>query len=254
MNKLVNFRCIGGAAALDGRRVKKGLLLRSGQLYKLLEEDATRLKDHGIGIIIDLRTAPEIAGAPNDEIAGARYVNIDIMANVTERFLNRNEWIKALNPEQAVDGMLLVYKAFTADAVARRGFADFLRTLADAEGPVLFHCYAGKDRTGFAAALILKILGVSWEYTLKDYLLTIEERREYNSKYIEEYRKKGLSEEQLAGLEIAYSVQADFLESAFEAIDRDFGDFDNFLTEGLGLDEALIQKLREKYLEPSPEL
>jgi protein-tyrosine phosphatase len=249
LNKLVNFRCIGGLIGADGLRVKRGLIFRSGQLHKLFEEDIARLKGHGINIVIDLRTAPEISGAPNDEIEGANYINIDIMANITERFLSRDDWIKALNPKQAVEGMLQVYNSFIADPVAKAGFADFLRAIATARGPVLFHCYAGKDRTGFAAALILKILGVSIECVLTDYLVTNIERAQANQKYIEEYRKKGLSEEQLSGLEIAYSVQADFLESAFAAINSEYGDFDNFLKQGLGIDQELICQLRKKYLE-----
>ncbi|MCL2170193.1 MAG: tyrosine-protein phosphatase [Defluviitaleaceae bacterium] len=248
MNKLINFRCIGGVGSSCGRTVKRGLLLRSGQLTGLFDEDTAKLKSHGISVVVDLRTAPEISGAPNDDF-GAQYINIDILEAGTERFINREGWIQALNPAQAVEGMLAVYEAFVDDPTALQAFGRFLHTLADAPGPVLFHCFAGKDRTGFAAALILKILGVSMECVMKDYMLTVEERKEDNARHIAQYREKGMSEEQLEGLEIAYTVQPLFLESTFEKINEKFGDFDNFIKKGLGASQDLLEKLKEKYLE-----
>jgi len=247
-NTLINFRCIGGLKAGDGRFVRQGLLLRSGQLTQLDDEGLKRLGVHGVSLVIDLRTAPEIAAAPNDDISGAAYINIDILEAVTQRFVNREEWIKALNPEQATASVLDVYGIFATDPTSRAAFGHFLHALADASGPVLFHCFAGKDRTGFAAALILKVLGVSMDRIFDDYMKTKQERKEANRRDIENYRKKGLSEEQLAGLEIAYCVQSQFLEHTFNAIEEEFGSFENFIKKGLGIDQDLIEKLRDKYL------
>jgi len=249
LNKLINFRCIGGVQGHDGRLVKTGLLLRAGQLFQLDEESVKRLADYKIDVIVDLRTAPEILRAPNDEIAGARSVSIDILEAGTEHFVNRDQWIRALNPKQAVDGMNLVYAAFVKDETAKLALSRFLHTLLEAEGAVLFHCYAGKDRTGFAAALLLRILGVNMDCIMHDYLLTVEERKEHNKAQFEQYRQKGLSEEQLAGLAIAYSVLPQFLEYAFEQIDESYGSFENFIKKGLGIDQDLVEKLRDKYLE-----
>jgi len=171
------------------------------------------------------------------------------MKAATADFLNREEWLRKMNPEVAMETMRLVYTAFVDNATARAGFGDFLRLLCDADGPVLFHCYHGKDRTGFAAAIILKILGVGTDCILTDYMKTVEDRKQENLERLEQYRQMGMNEEQLAGIAIAYTVQPKYLELAFEVIDAEFGSFENFLKNGLNIDQETLTKLREKYLE-----
>lgn len=121
--------------------------------------------------------------------------------------------------------------------------------LVDLEETTLFHCAAGKDRTGFGVALVLKILGVDEEYIFIDYLKTNEERIDENKKIENKYREKGLSENELKALKIAYSVEYDFLNCSFKEIKKQYGDFDNFLKEGLKIEEDFIENFREFFLE-----
>src|SRR2546429_6687993 len=121
----------------------------------------------------------------------------------------------------------------------RRVSALFAHLLED-RAPLVIHCTAGKDRTGFACALILHTLGVSEDIISEDYLLTNRfYRRDPNS-------SSDLPEEvkQVLG-----SVQASFLAAAFEAIDADYGDLETYLRDGLGLGTAERASLEARYLQ-----
>lgn len=117
-----------------------------------------------------------------------------------------------------------------------------LRVIADAERqPVLFHCTAGKDRTGFAAALVLLALGVSRDDVMRDYLLT-NQRLKPKSEW------KGLTPDVAS---VLYRVQPEFLDAAFDVVQQQYGGVESYLREGLGLREAERSRLRELYLEAS---
>jgi protein-tyrosine phosphatase len=116
----------------------------------------------------------------------------------------------------------------------------FAHALEEHAAPLVFHCTAGKDRTGFAAALILRSLGVSNDDVMRDYLLT-------NERFKPPARPgSALSPEVLA---VLWRVQPDFLHAAFEVVDQDYGGLEAYFREGLALREAERERLRELYLE-----
>lgn len=250
MRKLINFRDLGGLAAADGKKVRPRRLLRAAQPVGLLPEDLAMLKDHGLALIVDFRSEMEIESEPVDKIDGVAYVNLDVMADKMSNWANPKQWMERLHPDIADAEMMDNYKGFIHMVSSKIGFAEFLRHLAAMEdGAILFHCAAGKDRTGFGAAIALKILGVSDEDIYMDYLKTLKEREEVNLAIIEKYRVMGLNESQLEALTTMYGVRQEYLAAAFAAIEAEHGSFENYITRGLGISEEDIARIREFYLE-----
>ena len=250
MNKLINFRDLGGLMTADGKKVRSRRLLRAGAPVKLLPEEIAMLKDHGLALIIDFRSEKEVGEEPVDKIEDVLYVNLDVMADVVSHWANPHEWTKKLHPDTADKEMMDNYKSFISAASSKVGFAEFLRHCAHMQdGAILFHCAAGKDRTGFGAAIVLKILGVSDEDIYDDYMKTLEERKEANVKIIEKYRAMGLNENQLAALTMMYGVKPEYLSAAFDAMGEEYGSFENYIEHGLGISAEHVERIREFYLE-----
>jgi protein-tyrosine phosphatase len=128
------------------------------------------------------------------------------------------------------------------------GYRKFIDVLLNPQGALLFHCFAGKDRTGWGAVIILKILGVSDEDIVEDYLATNAGRKAANDQLIEEYRAKGFTDEQLIYLEELMSVKASYLEVAFNIVREKFSTFDNYLAQVLNVTDEEVAKLRRLYL------
>ena len=144
-----------------------------------------------------------------------------------------------------------VYEGFVISDAARSGFANFLTACANnSTGATLFHCVAGKDRTGWAAAILLKALGASDADIMADYLKTEEERELANTAFIAHYSRRGLFfKRQQKALRVILGVKPEYLQAAFNAIDNVYGSFDEYLTQGLGITPQLVRRLQELYLE-----
>ncbi len=143
-----------------------------------------------------------------------------------------------LTAADVVAHMQDTYRGFVRHNTHR--FAEFFGHLLESSQPTVFHCTAGKDRTGFAAALVLHALDASHEDVMRDYLLTNERLKP------PEPSRYGLPEEAYT---VLYRVQPEFLQAAYEALERDYGGLEGYLREGLGLREAERERLRELYLE-----
>lgn len=143
--------------------------------------------------------------------------------------------------------MLTTYEELALQKSAQNGYHQFLMTIVDDPVPTAFHCFAGKDRTGVAAALILKSLGVSNDQILTDYLKTIEARKQENQEILD-YLRDQLTSSQLKDVAVALTVQKSYLERYFSAIRQNYGDFDNYLINGLNLPSDFKSKMRQIYL------
>ena len=145
-----------------------------------------------------------------------------------------------LTPDSGRRFMTDVYRRLAFEPAHLDLFARYFRALGDADGPVLIHCAAGKDRTGLLAALTHHLLGVHPDDIVADYLLT-------NTHYqMPERTPVALSQDVL---NVLWRVQAGFLGAAFDAVDTEFGGVDLYLKNQLGLDPSRLQRLRELYLQ-----
>ena len=232
-----NFRDLGGYAGQDGRRVRWRRLFRSDHLAALTAQDVQTLAGLGLARAVDLRGQQESA-AQSYALPELRYLPLPIEPTVVQRAKEMAQAGQAITAPVARQLMRETYRAFVADNQAQ--FAALFDYLLQDDSPLVFHCTAGKDRTGFAAALILQALGVSQDLILQDYLLT-------NGLYRRPQQLAGTAPQEV--LEVIWSVQSDFLAAAFDTIDQDYGGLPRYLSQQLKVSEAARARLAQWYLE-----
>ena len=231
-----NFRDLGGYAAHGGRTVRWRVLFRSDHLAHLTDADLRQLQALQIGRSFDFRGQQESAAQAYDWPGTQRH-HLAIEPTLVQYLHQQAQIGQPITPEAAADAMQVTYRGFVRDSSER--FAQLFSHLLAGDAPLVFHCTAGKDRTGLAAALILSALGVSQEDILHDYLLT-------NALYrYDAGASKVLSPEVMA---VVWRVREDFLRAALEAIDQDYGSMAKYLEYKMGLDTQALERLRACYL------
>jgi protein-tyrosine phosphatase len=223
--------------------VRTGVVLRSNALNPD-DSDFAVLNGQGINAVFDLRRTAEIDRAPDRVPLGANYVRVNVMGDAAPN-LNAAVAESLSSPEQASALLLEANRQFVANANQRAQFAALISEIGKAEGRVLVHCTAGKDRTGWASALLLTIAGVDRADVIANYLLTNEySRGAIDAKVASVLQDKGADAAEAT--RVAFGVNADFLEAAFDEVDRLYGTFDNFVETGLNLSPETVQGLRAK--------
>lgn len=245
-----NFRDLGGYQTTDGRAVRWGRMFRSGSLADLTDagvEDLARLE---LGLVCDFRTDEERIKWPSrlpleDEPQVAHLAVKPVAESSLEALLLTGRiWetkeAQDISPEDTRRAMANIYRCYARDHAAQ--YRVLLQSLAEAgDKPVLFHCAAGKDRTGFGAAVVLRALGVSMELILEDYLLT--------NRYIDAWLERRKGDPYPIHIRAVLGAHEDFLTAAFEAVDQEFGSFEVYLRDALAVTEERHAGLREALLE-----
>lgn len=193
----LNFRDLGGTATADGRRVKPGLLFRSGDFFSLSDEDVLSLEQMGLATIIDFRASREIARRPDRQVPGVKeLIHIDIhdaARDTAERFLEENN-ARGLETVLIGDYIRMV-------DLHQADFKRFLHILAWSDNlPVVYHCAAGKDRTGMATVFLLTALGVEMDVIWNDYMATNLYSKAYSENIIRKVTESGQNGEILRPL------------------------------------------------------
>jgi len=234
-----NFRDVAGTGAgyptADGRRVRRGVFYRSNEL-QLTDADAGFLADLGITRVHDLRGAMEIEAHPDVAVPGATWHHVEVSGIPMEMVSGLED------ADAAVRVMCEVYDAFVGSAQARASYAALLTDLATEPVPQLFHCTAGKDRTGWAAALLLEIAGVDRATIMADYLLTNEVSSATREKYLALIAEH-LGADKVAVYEPTMVVEESYLQTGYDAVATQYGTVDRYLRDGLGLTDQTIQEL-----------
>lgn len=248
MESLVNFRDIGNIKTLDGKIVKPNFFLRSGEVVGIHETTVDRLlNDYKLETIIDLRGEKETTERPDDTIEGVDYVNIDILKDVKGQGASFEDLLKSSGTAHL--GMLDLYSELVLTEGARKGYQQFLELIVSKpKSPILFHCFAGKDRTGLAAALILKSLNVSDELIFEDYLKTNEMRKDANQLIINDLKTKGLTDEQLQEVLVMMNVDKSYLEHSFKLINQEFGSIEKYILEGLKMPKDFFTEMKGNFI------
>ena len=246
-----NFRDMGGYTTLDGRQVKWGVLYRSGNLAHASRADLKGLAALELATLIDFRSGMEKEEEPNILPEPPSFVVVEIPTldggdlTVAEEIMQRIEDgnFEDFDPNAV---MLEANRAFAT--VFTPQFSEFVHTVADANGaPVMWHCTAGKDRTGFAAAFLLRILGVDDDVIMADYMESKAHSLASRKTELSLLRLfKG--DEAADKLAILMGVEEAWLEAAFDAIDERWGSFDTYVSEGLELSPEQIGQLRDNLL------
>jgi protein-tyrosine phosphatase len=249
---VANFRDMGGYRTADGRSVRWGTLYRSGTFAEASAADQQVIASLGLHSLVDFRSAAEKREEPNRLPEPAPFAKVEIPTLDGGDTSLANE-VMARIEEGNFDG-------FDPDAfmiAANRQIAStytpqyrkFMQVVLDAGGdPVAWHCSAGKDRTGFAAAVLLRALGVPMDTVLADYLRSREPAVAARSREL--WLLRLFKGEQAADkLRVLLGVEPGWLEAGFAQIDADWGSFDNYLAQGLGLSPDDLQQLRDTLLE-----
>ncbi|MFW6293089.1 MAG: tyrosine-protein phosphatase [Spirochaetota bacterium] len=176
MDRVRNFRELGGYRTVDGKTVRAGMLFRSGHLSRASRADLAAICNRHIAAIVDFRSEGERRKAPGPDLAdcGIRTVALPVLDHVASRgFAETAQRIRSRDfRDSDVDSIMIeTNRDFALEWTAE--FGAFLRLVIESRGtPILWHCTGGKDRTGFAAALILRLLGVDDETIVEDYLIS----------------------------------------------------------------------------------
>jgi protein-tyrosine phosphatase len=232
-----NFRDLGGYRSANGRSVRWRRLFRSDHLAGLSEQDVAQLQALGLSRSFDLRGERERAAQPY-ALPGVRVQPLPIEPTVVQRLQELRARGESLTAAHTVRLMQETYRAFVTDNSPR--FAELFAHLLERDLPSVVHCTAGKDRTGFAVALVLLALGVPRQTVMHDYLLT-----NHHYRMPEAYAGSAPNEV----LRVLWQVQEDFLHAAFDAIERDFGGLESYLNRALALTPAARERLAQMYLQ-----
>lgn len=234
----VNFRDLGGYTTKQGTHVKWGKVFRSGEISKLTDQDLAVLQQKHIDHVVDFRSDDEVSKAKDRLPAGADYIQLAAGSEALESFISQ------LPTLSTGDSLMISFYSKTSHLKAKyKPFFEDLLTMPDSSA-LLFHCTAGKDRTGVGAALLLHALGVPDSTIMSDYLLTNAYRKVENEKMVKGMMMAGIKEQvarDLAG------VKKEYLDAANQAIVKQYGSMDKFLSGEIGLTSADIKKLRKKY-------
>ncbi|MFC5729221.1 MULTISPECIES: tyrosine-protein phosphatase [Nocardioides] len=232
-----NFRDVAGPgyATADGSALRTGVFFRSNDL-RLTDADHGLVQGLGLRTVIDLRSDLEIAAHPDPEVPGATPLRFDASGIPMEQVA------QLASRDAAVALMQDVYRSFVTHQRSRSAFGAVLTRLADG-GPQLFHCTAGKDRTGWVAALLLHIAGVDDPTIESDYLLTNAYAAASRARTEAEIAR-GLGQEAVAVFEPVLVADTEYLHAASTAVEKEYGDRASYLRDGLGLDDSVVGRLR----------
>ncbi|MDE2355743.1 MAG: tyrosine-protein phosphatase [Alphaproteobacteria bacterium] len=215
-----NFRDYGGYAVADGRRVRRGVLLRSANHHGATDADLEALAGLDLALVVDLRRRVERERAPSRRPEGFAAAVISSDEDRPDSWLEHVQ-TSDLSPGSFHDFLVGYYRDAVFEPCHHDLFARYFASLEEIKGPVLIHCAAGKDRTGILAALTHRLLGVAEDDLMQDYLATnqaarIEMRTPLMAAYIRDLTGRTPTD---AALRVCLGVHADYLEAAFAAIE-----------------------------------
>lgn len=249
IKKVHNFRTVGNIKNIDGQTLKEGKFYRSAHLNKLKKKSFDELEKLGIKQIIDLRNSKEIAQKPDNLPGDIVYKNYSAFEDEGDQL----DQAKKLILKGKVDGldadkrMLEFYRNYVTEnpEIIKKVITEIL----DSDQPVLYHCTAGKDRTGIITALILTILKFDKETIYNDYLLS----NNYREKLVD--KRLNLANNlhflypkmDVKVLEKLSWVETDYLDAAFNEINKEYGSIDNYIQKVLGISENKRQEYIQKF-------
>ncbi len=243
-----NFRAVQPYEAAGGRRLKENSLFRSGELSQLSDADLETLRQLNIRLVCDLRSMGEQAEYVSRWPGGQPHRQLDVPERDAATG-NPEKMFALIASQPGEQGALLAM-----DRLYRRkprAYAASLRTLfadilAGDALPLLVHCHAGKDRTGFIVAILLAALGVALTDIHHDYALTSQYFEvEDEAPRMAAWAKRAFGHEiSLEAARPLTQARPEYLTAALDEIDRDWGGLPRYLTEALGLTDAALTRLQ----------
>lgn len=253
-----NLRDAGGLPAAGGARVRTGLLYRSGQLDKLAGDVLEAFALLGVGTVVDLRTDAERVRSPNRLPEGVEVVVADVLGDRAAMAPAQLMQL-ASDPRQVTDAVrgghvqalfTRTYREFVTEPSAHAAYRVLYSRIADGDErdgrPLLFHCTAGKDRTGWAAAALLLLLGVPDGSVLEDFMLSDRLALASFTPLVELFASRGGDPDMLRPI---LGVEPAYLGAALDQLETSFGSIEAWFADALGIDADVQERLRARLLE-----
>jgi protein-tyrosine phosphatase len=253
-----NVRDLGGIGTADGRRVREGLLFRASALGRLTDADVAALAERKLACVVDLRDAIEIGAAPPDRLPDdpsplVRHIPVFDPEHPVFMYVSAvlmgHDMAAVPPPDDGSPGaMIAIYRWLVTDPGARAGFGAAVRSLAEVDGaPLLYHCSAGKDRTGWLSAVVLGVLGVDRDTIMADYLATNDYSRATNQAIMDAMRARGRLGDPEVVLPV-FEARREYLIAACDEMDRRYGGVIDYVRDGLGVPDHVVDALRKRLL------
>lgn len=233
-----NFRDLGGYQSQDGKHVKWRTFLRSGDFARLSAKDRLFLESIPVKSVVDFRALSELERQKDVVLQNSTYYSLPVdSGNLVPQFMElMNDKVTPSDVlyNKGIDLMKSMYLDIINEL--HPVYRKFFELLQNSQVPVLFHCTAGKDRTGIASALILSALGIDRKTITEDYLLT-------NQCLVGKY---GNLEQYGRLVDFFEKVNHEYLDTAFSEIDKNYGGIDSYLKNELNVD---VDHFKHLYLE-----
>lgn len=263
LKSVSNARELGGYKTKDGKTIKRGLLLRTGHLLDVTEDEKAVLADkYDLYAIGDLRSEREAAAKPDAPIGTSRYYGMSVFDMLSAKdyapgtnaaSIAELDLITVYNISKAY-GLLNddLYAKILESEKGKEGYTKFFKMLSDAPAgrAVLWHCTGGKDRTGIAAALLMSVLGVDEETVVEDFMATNLYNAERIAKTRSELMAKNVDNDVIDGVIVLVDgVDERFLINAINFMKDKYGSATGYVKTALGVTDEEIKALKNKYLE-----
>lgn len=253
-----NFRDAGGLPTPDGP-MREGIVFRAAQLTRLDPATQRALRDLGVVTVADLRTQEEILHRPDTLPEGVDLLVLDVLADrphsgaaEVAALVNQYEErasVAAINAAigqgQAEQHMRDTYRHFVTLPSAHAGYRSLFRTIAVGVGASVIHCTAGKDRTGWAVAVLQLLAGAAIDDVVDDYLKSNDPMRATYRRMLDDFAAQGGDSDALSHMMLVYP---EYLDTALTIVRAEFGDIPGYLERGLGMTPAEIAALRRRFV------
>ncbi len=246
-----NLRDVGGYRAADGKWVKMGRVFRSDQLDKVSDDDFKHLEVLGLKLICDFRTDAERAAGADRVPSTTEHMIADVSGDydyggIGVVLANPDAIGEVLSRISGEEILKAANRAFVTAEPARAAYKATFERLADpAALPALFHCTAGKDRTGWGAAMLLTLLGVPHETVMFDYMLSNTYLRQKNTALLAAFPP-----DLAKAMAPLMGVKEEYLQAGFDEVQATYGSFEAYIRDGIGLSDETIAALKENFLTP----
>ncbi|MFV0380076.1 MAG: tyrosine-protein phosphatase [Anaerorhabdus sp.] len=246
LKSVINFRELGGIKTIDNKKVKSNVLFRSGALDKLSVEEAEKIKDeYNIKNVIDMRASYERVN--EDKIDNVNKYICDFFKDKPYQAPSLKSF---LSDEDTSLSMISIYQDMVRGDVGIVALSDFFKILLNCEDSVLWHCTAGKDRTGVSCAILLELLNVDRDSIMENYLLSNKSNEQLLNIIKEKYPQyNNLDDALKEKFTKVIGVKKEYLNTVWDIIDSTYGNVEKFAKDKLNLTSDDILKLRAKYLQ-----
>jgi protein-tyrosine phosphatase len=250
-----NLRDIGGWPTEEGGRIRTGLVYRSAELNRLRDADLAAFAKLNVRTVFDLRTAAEATRQPDTLPGDTATVLLDVLADSSQaapaelhQILDDPALAQELLGDGKAEGMMAsAYRDMVSLPSALAAYGQLYSSLAEqSQRPALYHCTAGKDRTGWATAALLMLLGVPDEVVMEEYLLTNTELLPVLRPITDQFEQRGGDPHLLTRI---LGVQSAYLEAAVDEMRSRFGSVESYVSEGLGVASDAQSALRDALVE-----